>query len=245
MPFYEDWTFWGAILALAAIVLSQLPPLHVLLKRRALEVEVFNHVLVNHRVGVPHAQLHLIVRNTGGRTLKVTGLELTFEREGHPPFTLPGRGYFVIPSDREAVLLTTFTLQPGSEWGHIVNFFRPPPRAEERQQRQLESNLRADIVNKRALLKDPKVNVAGDDANVRPLVDMARARFPWQPGEYTVTVRVTTEPAARIAAMKYRVVIFESDAEELREYTNGYEYGWGFIFPAVDQPGVVLAISKV
>lgn len=245
VPFYQDWTFWSAVAAVVAIVLSQLPPVHVLLKRGALDVEVYNRLAINHRVGIPLAQLHLIVRNTGGRTLKVTGMDLVFERDGNAALELPAQGYFANPGDKEAVLLTTFTLQPKAEWGHIVNFFKPLPRGEERALRQLESNLRADIADKRSHLEDKSVNVEADAANVQPLVDLSNARLPWQPGDYTVTIRVRTTPAARIPEAKYRAVVFESDSTELRNYADGYKFGFGVLFPVPDQGGVLVAISKL
>lgn len=36
-PFYLDWTFWNTVVALLAVLLSQLPPVSVLLRRTALD----------------------------------------------------------------------------------------------------------------------------------------------------------------------------------------------------------------
>jgi len=243
-PFYQDWTFWSSFVALLALVLSQLPPIHILFRRAALDVEVYNRIALNHRVGNALAQLHVIFRNTGGSSLKVQGIELTFERDGAADLILPAQGYFSNPGDKEAVLLTTFTLEPKAEWGHIVNFFKPLQRPDERTLRQLESNLRADIVHKRSQLEDKSVVVAADDGNVQPLIDLSNTRLPWLPGDYTITVNVRTSPKAKIQVRRYRAIIFESDATELRNYSDGYKYGFGVLVPTPDQNGVVVAITQ-
>ena len=245
VTFYHDWTFWSFVAATVAVVLSQIPPVLQLLKRSAVDIEVFNHLLINHKAGIPGAQLHIILRNAGGRSLKVSGLELVFERAGQPSLTLPAVGYFANPTDREAVLQTAFTIPPKGEWAHVVNFYRRLPRPDERTFRQLLSNLRADIVAKRQGLRNERDNVTGDDVNFLPFVQRYEANPPWQPGDYTITVRVHTTPVASGQEAKHRMVIFESDEAELREYTAGYKYGWGILFPVHDQPGVAVELSKL
>lgn len=242
--FYQDWTFWSFAIATLALAASQAPPLRQLLKRASLEVEVYSRVILEHVVGNSHAQLHLIIRNNGGREIKVKGIELTFECDGRVVQSLRAQGYFDRPNDKEALLLTTFALEPESEWGHIVNFFNPLSRSDERSFRQLESNLRADIARKREALEDKNTNVAADEANVQPLLELFNQRFAWTPGEYTVTLKVVTSPEARLPSRRYRAVIFESDTAELKERTDGYKYGFGVMFPAHNQGGVVIGLKE-
>ena len=47
-PLYLDWTFWAALLSLVAIILSQLPPVHLLVRPKRLEVEVHSRIRVSH-----------------------------------------------------------------------------------------------------------------------------------------------------------------------------------------------------
>ena len=54
-PFYLDWTFWAAAMAFVAITLSQIPPIHLLLRPKRLDVEVNSRIRVSHMVGNPNA----------------------------------------------------------------------------------------------------------------------------------------------------------------------------------------------
>ena len=42
-PIYLDWSFWAVIVAIAAVVLSQIPPIHVLLKKAKLDLELYKY----------------------------------------------------------------------------------------------------------------------------------------------------------------------------------------------------------
>ena len=96
-PFYFDWTFWAAAWALVAIVLSQLPPLHLLIRPKRLDVEVHSRIGITHKVGNPNASVVVSIRNTGGRELRVRGLSLDISRDGKPLLGLPAQNYFETP----------------------------------------------------------------------------------------------------------------------------------------------------
>ena len=85
-PFYLDWTFWAVVVAFLALVLSQLPPIHIMFQRAKLDVEAYSRIHLTHKIGNPNAQLHLIVSNVGGREVKVKSIALHLKRgdEDHP-----------------------------------------------------------------------------------------------------------------------------------------------------------------
>ena len=41
--FYLDWQFWAAAVAALALVLSQLPPIHLLVRRAKLGMELYSN----------------------------------------------------------------------------------------------------------------------------------------------------------------------------------------------------------
>lgn len=91
LPFYLDWQFWSAVVAAFALVLSQLPPVHVLLRRARLSCETYSRMHLTHKIGNPNAQWHLIIENAGGKAIRVKGIYLVFSREGGPSFELPAQ----------------------------------------------------------------------------------------------------------------------------------------------------------
>ena len=122
-PFYADWKFWSFIASGVAIVLSQLPPVRVLVRSAGLTVEAYSHMFVTHKYGNPNGQLHLIVLNSGGRKVRVTAINMFASPGTGKPFAMPASTYYQKQGDPATVLFTPFSLLPGEEWAHIVNFY--------------------------------------------------------------------------------------------------------------------------
>jgi hypothetical protein len=61
----KDPSFWIALGTILALVLSQLPPLRILLRRARLTVQPFRRMLLYHAVGNPNSALVLILENHG------------------------------------------------------------------------------------------------------------------------------------------------------------------------------------
>jgi hypothetical protein len=244
VAFYLDWKFWAVAVSVVALILSQLPPIHVLLRRAKLDLEAYSRMHLTHKVGNPNAQLHLIIGNTGGREVKVKAITLRFRRGTEDEFVLPAQNYLQAPGDKEAVLLTSFKLKPTEEWGHIVNFLDFFPRKDEKEYRQLESNLRQDLLEKHEALQDKNALVAADDKNVQPLIKFFEGKFRWLPGEYELTLQIHAEPAKASFTKRYRITLFESDAKELEDYRNDYKYGFGVCLDTRRHAGVIVPLAE-
>lgn len=243
-PFYFDWVFWSFVVALFALVLSQLPPIHIMIRRPKLEVEVYSQMHITHKVGNPNAQLHLILSNTGGRVLKIRGIELQFKRAKTDEFNLPAMNYYQLSGDKETVLLTSFKLKPGEEWAHIVNFLNFFSRDDDKLFRRLESNLRTDILDQREFLEDKNEIVTAEDSNIQPLLEFFDGKFRWQPGEYEMRLKVQTDPPNSLSDKHFRFVLFESDSEELSSYKDDYKYGFGVSLNTTKHQGVIAPLSE-
>jgi hypothetical protein len=244
-PFYLDWTFWTAVVALLALILSQLPPLYVLFRPAKLEVEAFDHVQLSHFIGQPTATLHIIVTNQGGREAKVKSIALSFRHEGVDQFELPGRGYFQAPSDQNAILLTPFRMASKAEWGHIVNFFMPTSRAEEKEVSQVKSAIRNDIVPKKTLPENEKVLLEASAEAVAAANGLFLRRFKWEAGEYEVTLTVSAEPVNASITRKYRIIVFESDRDQLKDYSKNYKHGAGVYYADAGQEPLFIPLSPI
>ena len=243
-PLYLDWVFWSLIVSLLAVVLSQLPPIHILLRKPKLEAEAYSQMHITHMVGNPNASLHLILSNTGGRILKIQKIELLFKRGNQDEFSLPAKNYYQLPGDKETLLLTSFKLKPEEEWAHIINFVNFFSREDDKLFRRLESNLRTDILDKCDIIIDKNEMVTADEANVLPLAAFFDKKFRWLPGEYELTLRVHTNPPNIFPDKHFRFVLFESDSEELSGYKDDYKYGFGVSMNTPKHQGVFVTLSE-
>src|SRR5579864_2841653 len=90
----KDPQTWIAIGTILAMVLSQLPPLRVLLRRPRLHVQPFHRIVFYHFVGNPNCNLVLILENRGGRKITIEGMSLELSKDGRLAMTLPAGGYW-------------------------------------------------------------------------------------------------------------------------------------------------------
>ena len=246
VPFYFDWTFWAAIWALVAIILSQLPPIHILLRPKRLDVEVHSRIRITHMVGNPNASVVVSVRNTGGRELRIRTLRLNVSRDGKPLLTLPAQNYFEAPSSTSSVLFVPFSLKPGETWAHSVSFLNLFDRLTEKQFRESLSALERDIRQKleaRSPEQDKKAVIAEEEL-VHPFITLFDKLFVWEPGEYVAELQVDAEPGSASYNKKFRFTLYESDTAELRQHTKDYRIGGGLTFPLDRHAGVNVPLSE-
>lgn len=244
VPQYLDWPFWAVVVAAVAVVLSQIPPIHLLLKKAKLDFELYSRIAVTHKVGNPNLQFHLIISNVGGRLVKVKGLSVSIKRDGQDIGNFPAQNYLQEPSDTNTVLFTRFSLKPKEEWAHIVNFLNFFNRADEKKYRSSETELRANILNKRDQLENKDQVVEADNQYVEPFLEFFNAKFKWHPGEYAMQVCADAEPKGASVGRSYRFTLFESDSEELAKQKDDYKYGGGIFFDSVRHTGVIVPITE-
>jgi hypothetical protein len=244
-PFYLDWQFWSAVVAIAALVLSQLPPVHLWFRPRRVEVEVHSRIQVTHKVGNPNVGMFVSVRNTGGRELRVRGLKVSLTRDGKAIGVYPALNYFESPSSQSPVLFVPFTVKPGETWAHATNFLNLFDRATEKLYRESESRLAADIRRKLdARPEQDKQAVVAEPELVAPFIDLFDQLFIWQPGEYVAELVVDVEPGSASFKQSYRFTLYESDTTELRGHTQDYKFGGGLSYNVDRHVGVFVPISR-
>lgn len=232
VPFYANWTFWAFVVAAAAVVLSQLPPLPLLLRRAALTVEPYDTMVIGETLGNPNLASHVLLSNTGGKTLQVLAMNVLVEKEdGDVKFDLPAQSLTKLDGSQGAPILTRFRLRPGGEWSHIVSFFRTFSWKEENEAKTLIKNLREDIMRKLDARKKASpldsTLVEAKPELVKAVVAFAEKHAKWEPGDYRGTVTVTCVPATASVARSFRFTVFESDCVELAEQRDRCRYGFG------------------
>lgn len=243
--FYLDWNFWAVIVAFLALVLSQLPPIHLLLRPRRLEVEVHSRINLTHKIGNPNVGLHVSISNSGGRQLRIRALRLNLWRDGKALPPLAAQNYFETPSSQSSVLFVPFSLKPGDHWSHIVSFLNYFDRQTEKFYREKESALRENIQLKlRNRPKDVEDPVLADDVLVAPFRELFERLFIWEPAEYVAELVVEATPGSATFTKKYRFTLFESDTADLKRQIEDYPYGGGVYFNMDRHVGIFPPITE-
>ncbi len=246
VPFYENWTFWTAIVAGLALILSQLPPLREIIKGAKLDLDVYSRIAITHKVGNPNILLHLILSNIGGRSVKIRSVTAVIKRENRVVGTLPAQTYVKNPSDTKSTIpFVSFSLRPKEDWAYPINLLKFFSRENEKKYREAESKIRERIIQMRALLENKDQVVEAEDLYVRPFFELYNELFIWQAGEFEMQVRVETDPDKAAVQKTYRFTLFESDSNILANHKEFYKTGEGINWPGEHTIGVAIELIEV
>ncbi len=243
-PFYADWTFWVVSISFLALVLSQLPPVHLIFKPAKIDLETYSRIHITHQVGNPNLQLHLIISNIGGRDLKILGSKIDLYREQKLITSLVAQNYLQDPADLSPILLTRFLLKPNEEWAHLVNYFTLFNRKEEKTYRDAMHILKNNILNQGKPANSTDL-VEADNSLVDPFLEMFDEKFIFEAGEYEMVVKIETDKQPIDIEYNYRFIVFESDTSELISCKDDYKYGDGIYWDSTKHLGINIPIAKL
>lgn len=248
IPLYLNWSFWAAVVAAIAVLLSQVPPIKELIKKAKLDLEVYSKIYISHKMGNPNLQLHLILSNVGGRNVRVKDITVSISRDEKYLAKLPAQNYLQNQNDQSTLLFTTFSLEPNQEWAHIINLLNFFNRDDEKEYQNIEGAMLVDYrENKKNL--DVDADKGHMIEHPQNLVDKAfvfyNSKQIWKSGEYLMTVNVVTSNSIADISKKYRFTLFESHAEQLKAITEHYKFGGGIWWnPESVQTSVILQITE-
>ena len=230
-----DWKFWSVVVSFSALLLSQLPPIHILIRKAKLDLEVHSRIFITHRIGNPNLQLHLILRNMGGRSLRIKNISASLSRDAQHLMQLPAQSYVANPKENQLVLLTSFDLKPDDEWSHAVSFLKFFDRNDEKTHRDAELALKNEIHRQKEEFGEKHFAVASPEF-IKPFEDLFDKKFKWLAGEYSLKVSIVTNTPKANILKQYRFTIFESQTESLINHKEGYPSGAGIYW---DSPAYV------
>lgn len=240
---FTDWKFWSVVVSFLALVLSQLPPIHILIRKAKLDLEVHSRIFITHKIGNPNLQLHLILRNMGGRSLRIKNISASISRDTQHLVQLPAQSYVANPKENQFVLLTSFDLKPDEEWSHAVSFLNFFDRTDEKIYRDAEINLKNEIYRQKEEFGDKHFAVAQPEF-VKPFEDLFNRKFKWLPGEYSLKISVVTSTSRANILKQYRFTIFESQTESLISHKEGYPSGAGIYWDSPAYAGQWIEIEE-
>lgn len=242
-PFYFDWSFWQGAAAVIALIVSLTPSVRRLLIGARLEVESHDLISLAHTIGNPNVGLFLILRNTGGVPIRIKAIRLELRPRDGEAFQLNAQTYYPLLTEDKQVIFAPFKLSPGEDWAHTVYFYTRFSRNEDREFRQITSNLRADLMAKKVASSDSTAEA--DPENVTPVTQFFERKFKWNSGEYDINVCVDTDNKQADTTKQFRMTIYESDANQLRGYAEEYKIGLGAAYFDLNrQPPISISIDS-
>ncbi|MDP5215552.1 hypothetical protein ORJ66_21135 [Pseudoalteromonas tunicata] len=245
LEFLSDWKFWSFTVAFAALILSQLPPINLWFKKAKLDLELYSRVHLTHKVGNPNVQMHMIIRNVGGRNVRIKSINIDIERDGKLVDSLEAQNYLPDPLNNQSVLFTSFSLEPNSEWSNRVNLLNFFDREEEKVYKNSEKNLREEILRLRKdLAENDKTIVQASDGFVKPFIEFFNKKFIWQPGDYKFHINIITASEDVYLKKSFRFTLFESQSDDLKSYAKDFNSGYGIMLDTNDHSGVLIQIEE-
>lgn len=223
--FYVDWTFWQGIVALLALVLSQLPPLMSYFRPGKIKADFPSKVLITHTFGNPNVNLLVSLRNAGTLDVRVKSLWITVRRTGAEAFRLDAHN-FENPGDPKSYFLVPFTIKANENWVRHYHFYRDFDRDVDKQIREGRLAIARQIRDRRAGMAPSDLSlVKVDDELWGPFKAIFDRLFQWHAGEYEVVLHVEADPAKASITKSLRFVLFEGDVDQLKEHVQEYATG--------------------
>ncbi len=247
VPFYENWTFWTAFAAVLALILSQLPPLRELLKGARLDMDVYSRIPITHRDGNPNIQVHLVLKNIGGKSIKIKSAIITLVREGKEVASLPAQNFLKNPNNPDSMIpFVSFNLRPKDDWAYLINFLNYFSRENEKKYRAAESAIKERIYQIKNLPENKEKDevLEAEDTYIKPFIELFNELFIWQAGEYEMRIRVDTDPGKAAIHKTYRFTLFESDSNSLRKHKDYYKTGEGIFWGGDHVKGIIVQIVE-
>jgi hypothetical protein len=242
MTVLKDPTFWTAVIALLALVLSQLPPVHVLLKRRELLVILQEHLFLYHYLGNTQLLAFLELHNTGGRDITIAKIDCAItDGDGHH-WSLPAQTYLSRQPSPAAgqpapeLFIGRISLKPGGHWAETVHFFKVWSVQDEEDVSKLTARMKADINAKLAERKpeESKKPAEADDRLVKEATDLFEKKFNMAKGNYRLIIAALSESKEALAVRGFDFTLFDHHIRALRSATEDYKFGAGVYYQNLD-----------
>jgi hypothetical protein len=241
MPGMSDPAIWSTAIALVALVLSQLPPIHDLMKRRALRIIAPQFFPLWHNLGNVNLYAFLGLYNDGGRTITIGKIDCLMLDDSGTSYRLPAQSYVSRqppPSSEQSpaeFFMEWLVLKPGQHWAETIHFVKPWSVQDEEAVADVIGKIRNDINAKLASRPPDQKGLVEANANaVEEAKDFFEKRFKLTKGNYKLIVAALSEKNEVIGLRGFSFTLFESQIRALRAATDDYKIGAGIYFPNTD-----------
>lgn len=237
-------TAWLSLfVAVAAIVLSQLPPIRSYFASATFQLSVGPTIYVEHTLGYIMLQPSIQLENDGDTQGKIDLLQASLRGVNGVELSLPGQLY-IEPPNVVGIAETMVPMQfmgafvpPGGKWEKHVRFFERLSDndllALERTKRTVGEEIMAATVSPITGLKeisDGSFDTIAEEVN--------RRLAPFVHGEFHLKFDAYDGAGDLVAQSCYRFSLGEEQKRALDKITAGYKVGQGLIFPPLTEVGV-------
>lgn len=224
---YLDWQFWSAVVAVMAVILSQLPPVRLWLRGYRVICEAHERIQLTHKIGVPNIQWYLGFENKGGREVRIEKLCCRVTFPCGQVISIPAKTY-QRSEGGQLTLLTSFKILPGQEWAYPVCFWEDLTRTDEREMRLLESRAQHDVeMARRSIGGEGPFSIATETHLA--VNDYFNRKYKWAVGEYHVELRAHIRGKPK-SLSSHRFTVFEHDERFFKEAVERYVIGDGVYY---------------
>jgi len=139
------WNGLTAIAAVAALILSQFPPVAQMIKGTDIRITAPDSIQVWHYLGNVTVTLFLDVHNVRGDSVNIAKIDsVILERDSGQITELPIRTY--LNQNGATLHIGTISLNPDQRWTNYVYCNRPFPRAELERANELNQNILVNVI---------------------------------------------------------------------------------------------------
>jgi hypothetical protein len=229
----KDPGVWSAVVALLALVLSQLPPIRELLTPSRVRLSLPDRVMLTHFLGNIHIMSLVTVENLGSRKQTVARLEGLLIGSTGDSRHLPAQQYVfrsqpISGQPMPELLMAGIHLKRDEVWSESVRFFSPPSEEEEDRINDLvgrmEKSIRGQIQQAPPGRQTP---FEAEPSIVADAMTMFKDKFRLPKGNYTFLLAAISESGEILDVQGSELTIYESAIQTLRNATEDYKFGGG------------------
>jgi hypothetical protein len=249
-PPWKQVSFWGLILSLVGMALSQLPPVKTWFAASAISAEVGNRAGVSSYLGLMGYQLFISLQNSGSKSITVAKLRLKLKRPDGAEQLIPAESYFRAIGGQDGPQnfpMTSVALGVGTGWSETVSFSNVPTPEQEKALGSLKIRTTQSIFDRQQKGEGRVSPMSGwttaDPAIAKEAEDLFR-RTELPIGSYEATVLADVD-GKETTIKRTRFVIYDFHVQTLMTQISDLQFGGGITIPKNPSKELWVVIAAV
>jgi hypothetical protein len=144
MDWLKNPEVWSALIAVLALILSQLPPLPQLLAGEKIQLTLRDRLGIFHFLGNLSVQFFVDIENIGNVSVPIRAIDCYIVDQQNRTLPVPVQNYFsraASVSGFQDIPFSPISLKPGEHWAELVRCYNDWSESQEREQSNIVSNM--------------------------------------------------------------------------------------------------------